>query len=388
MEDRKIRVAITHGDTNGVGYEVIFKTFAAPEMLELCTPIIYGSPKVAAYHHNALGIDANFTIIHSAQEAKDGKLNLLAVNDDDVKVELGQPTPESGAAGVKAMERAVSEAKDQLFDALVCLPLSKENAQLDGYAFPGFHSYVEQCMGDGKKVMPVYVNERTRVALATEDVPLKDVAQYITSSLIVDKCMELNQTLHADFRISAPRIAILALDPADEQMQQAAEKNIIPEAVQKLEEKQVLAFGPYQSEQIFGSTDYMHFDAILALYNDQGKAPMKALCPDYTVDFLGGMPMVITSPDVTPQFHIAGKNQADETPLTQAVYLALDATRNRRNYNEPYANPLQKLYHEHRDESDKTRFNVPKKDAANKKAAPADKKAAPADKNVQAQQGK
>ena len=211
MENRKIRVAITHGDTNGIGYEVIFKTFAEPAMLELCTPIIYGSPKVAAYHRNALGIQANFTIINSAEDAHSGKLNLLTTFDEEVKVELGNPSKEAGVASLKALDRAMEDYKKGLFDVLVTAPINKNNIQGDGFGFCGHTEYLEERAG-GKSLM-ILLNDIMRVALVTTHVPVKDVAKVVTKERIVEKAVVFNESLKRDFRISNPRIAVLALNP-------------------------------------------------------------------------------------------------------------------------------------------------------------------------------
>ena len=197
MNNRKIRVAITHGDTNGIGYELIFKTFAEPEMLELCTPIIYGSPKVAAYHH-----------------AEPGKLNLLPVFDEDVKVELGVPTPESGRAAVKALDRAITDYKDGLYDVLVTNPVDKQNMHLDGFDFTNDH-FIEMCLGEGKKGLRILINGNLRVALLTNEVPLREVPAAITTEHIVSSAKIFIQALERDLQVSMPRIAVLALNPSN-----------------------------------------------------------------------------------------------------------------------------------------------------------------------------
>ena len=168
MENRKIRVAITHGDTNGVGYEVIFKTFAAPEMLELCTPIIYGSPKVAAYHRKMLNLEATFSIINKAEDARDDRVNLLTTFDEEVKVEIGTPSKEAGMAALKALERAMADYRKGLFDVLVTGPINKDNIQCDTFRFCGHTEYLEDRVGDGQKALMILMNDYLRVALVTK----------------------------------------------------------------------------------------------------------------------------------------------------------------------------------------------------------------------------
>lgn len=362
MENRKIRVAITHGDTNGVGYEVIFKTFAEPAMLELCTPIIYGSPKVAAYHRNALGIQANFTIINSAADAHNGKLNLLTTFDEEVKVELGSPSKEAGAASLKALERAVEDYRNGLFDVLVTAPINKNNIQGDRFNFCGHTEYLEERVGDGNKSLMILLNDVMRVALVTTHLPIKDVAGTITKELIVEKATIFNKSLKRDFRVYNPRIAVLALNPhaGDGGLIGTEEQEIIAPAIKELSGNGVYAFGPYAADGFFGHGTYESFDGVLAMYHDQGLAPFKALDRGDGVNFTAGLPIVRTSPDHGTAYEIAGKNVADESSFRNAVYVALDVFRNRAEYDAPLSHPLEKLYHEKRDDSEKTRFNIPK----------------------------
>lgn len=357
MEDRKIRIAITQGDTNGIGYELIFKTFAAPEMLELCTPVIYGSPKIAAYHRKALDTEANFSIVGQPGEIRDGRVNLLTCFDDEVKVELGAPTTESAQAGIKALRRALDDAQQQVFDALVVAPLEK-NEQAK---FPGQKDFIASTFNANDKCINMMVGEKMRIAVATDDLSIKDVAGAITRNALVEKIATLHQALKRDFRISNPRIAVLALNPNADGTE---EQEIIAPAIKQMAESGVQAFGPFSAEDFFGTEKYNAFDGILAMYHDQGVAPMKALSSNGNYGFYAGLSIVCTESGDNPQFAIAGKNMADESAFRQAIYTAIDTCRNRANYDEPFANPLPKLYHEKRDESEKVRFAIPKKRAA------------------------
>ena len=365
MEDRKLRVAITHGDTNGIGYEVIFKTFADPAMLELCTPIIYGSPKVAAYHRNALDIQANFTIINSANDAHPNKLNLIPAFDNDVKVELGLPSKEAGAASLAALERAMSDYREGLFDVLVTAPINKNNIQSEGFNFCGHTEYIENRVGDGGKALMILANDIMRVALVTTHLPIKDVPGAITEEAIIEKATIFNDSLKRDFRISNPRIAVLSLNPhaGDNGIIGSEEQEIIIPAIKKLSDNGVLTFGPFAADGFFGHGTYTTFDGVLAMYHDQGLAPFKSLDTGNGVNFTAGLPIVRTSPDHGTAYEIAGKGVADESSLRHAIYTALDIYRNRTGYDEPFANPLKKLYHEKRDDSEKVRFAVPKQKA-------------------------
>ena len=363
MENNKIRVAITHGDTNGIGYELIFKTFADTEMLELCTPIIYGSPKVAAYHRKALNIEANFTIINSAEEAHDGRVNIIPCFDEEIKIDFGIPTQESGTAALKALDRAMTDYREGLYDVLVTAPLDSNNIQGQGFRFPGHHQYIETSLGEGKKALVVLCNERLRIAVATnETLSLKDVPAAITKEGIETKATQFFQTLKSDFNISNPRVAILALNPGQPGKE---EKEILQPAVEELFDKGIAAFGPYPADDFFGKGYYNDFDGILAMYHDQGVAPFKAISPEPCVKFAAGLPVIATAPDNNAGFDIAGQCVANEDSFRNAIYAAIDIFRCRENYEAPYANPLPKLYHEKREDGEKVRFNIPKKREGN-----------------------
>lgn len=362
MENRKLRVAITHGDTNGIGYEIIFKTFSEPAMLELCTPIIYGSPKVAAYHRNALGIQGNFTIINSAAEAHNNKVNLLTTFDQEIKVDLGNPSKEAGMASLAALEKAMADYKEGLFDVLVTAPINKNNIQSDDFHFCGHTEYIEERAGNGDKALMILLNDMLRVALVTTHLPIRDVAAAITKESIIEKATIFHNSLKRDFRISNPRIAVLALNPhaGDDGLLGHEEQEVIIPAIKELSDNGIRAFGPYAADGFFGHESYTAFDGVLAMYHDQGLAPFKCLDLGNGVNFTAGLPIVRTSPDHGTAYDIAGKNMADESSFRNAIYLALDVFRNRIEYDEPFNNPLKKLYHEKRDDSEKARFSINK----------------------------
>jgi len=362
MEEKMIRVAITQGDTNGVGYEVILKTFADPAMLELCTPIIYGSPKIAAYHRKALNLETNFSIINKAEEARDGRLNILTCFDDEVKVELGQPSEEAGQAAFKALDRAMTDYRAGLYDVLVTAPINKATIQNPGFRFPGHTEYIETSVGDGNKALMILMNEQLRVALVTTHLPIKDVSKAITKEAIIEKATIFHKSLKRDFRISNPRIAVLSLNPhaGDNGLLGSEEQDIIKPAIEELEKNGIQAFGPYPADGFFGSNTYDHFDGVLAMYHDQGLAPFKTIALESGVNFTAGLPIIRTSPDHGTAFDIAGQGKADENSFRQAVYTALDIYRNRQQYDEPLKNPLPKLFHEKKDDSEKVRFAIPK----------------------------
>ena len=266
-ENRKIRVAITHGDTNGIGYEVILKTFADPEMFELCTPIIYGSPKVAAYHKKLLGLNTQFNIIDNATEAKDGRLNMLATFDDEVKVEFGESSAIAGEAALKALDRAMTDFRSEYYDVLVTAPINKKNIQSDLFHFHGHTEYIEDCVGEGNKALMILTNGSLRVALVTTHLAIKDVAEAITKDRIVEKATILQKSLKRDFRITNPRIAVLALNPhaGDAGVIGDEEQTTIIPAIDELAEKGIQAFGPYPADGFFGSGQYAKFDTVPAM---------------------------------------------------------------------------------------------------------------------------
>ena len=362
MEEKKIRVAITQGDTNGVGYEVILKAFQDPAILELCTPIIYGSPKIAAYHKKALNLETTFSIINKAEDARDGRLNLLACHDDETKVELGQPSAEAGQAAFRALDRAMTDYRNGLYDVLVTAPINKATIQSPGFHFPGHTEYIETSLGDGKKALMILMNETLRVALVTTHLPIKDIAKAISKEAIIEKATIFHQALRRDFRISCPRIAVLSLNPhaGDNGLLGAEEKDIIKPAIEQLAEGGIQAFGPYAADGFFGSGSYNYFDGVLAMYHDQGLAPFKTIALDNGVNYTAGLPIVRTSPDHGTAYDIAGQGKADENSLRQAIYTAIDIWRNRQNYDEPLKNPLPKLFHEKREDGNRARFAQPR----------------------------
>lgn len=364
MEEKTIRVAITHGDTNGIGYEVIFKTFAEPEMLELCTPIIYGSPKVAAYHRKVLNLETNFSIIDKAEDAKSGRVNLLTTFDDEVKIDMGQASKEAGEAALKALDRAMTDYRSGLYDVLVTAPINKDNIQSNLFRFAGHTEYIESCVGEGQKALMVLMTESLRVALVTTHLPIKDVAGAITKEAIIEKATIFHKSLRRDFCIQKPRIAVLSLNPhaGDAGVIGSEEKEIIQPAIQELEQQGIQAFGPFAADGFFGSHAYNRFDGVLAMYHDQGLAPFKALASEQGVNYTAGLSLVRTSPDHGTAYDIAGKGVASENSFRQAIYTAIDVYRSRLRFDEPLEHPLPKLYHERRDESEKIRFAVSKKD--------------------------
>ena len=358
MEHNKIKVGITQGDINGIGYEVILKAFEDPTMLELCTPIVYGSPKIMTYHRKALELETSFTIINSASEAVHGKLNVVNCCEDEVKVELGKPSKESGKAAFDALEKAMTEYKEGKFDVLVTAPIHKQMIQSESFTFPGHTEYIEQSIGEGKALM-ILANDCLRVALATGHVPVSKIATTLTQELIVEKLTIFNSALKSDFGINGPRIAVLALNPhaGDGGVIGTEEETIIAPAIKAAREQGIICFGPYPADGFMGSGAFNRFDGVLAMYHDQGLTPFKTLAMENGVNFTAGLPIIRTSPDHGTAFDIAGKNMASANSFRQALYMAIDVYRNRQSDAEANKNPLRKLYFEKRDDSDKLKLD-------------------------------
>lgn len=355
MEDNgKIRVGITHGDINGVGYEVILKSFSDPAMLELCTPIVYGSPKVATYHRKAMDVQTSFTIINNVDDAQDGKLNILNCTEDELKVELTKATPEAGKAALDALEKALLDYREGGIDVLVTAPINKHTIQSDAFHFPGHTEYIEERVGNNKKALMILLKDDFRVALVTGHIPVKDIATTITKELIMEKMEIFHRSLKQDFGIDCPRIAVFSLNPhaGDNGVIGTEESEVIIPAMQEMIAKGVQCFGPYPADGFMGSGNFCHFDGILAMYHDQGLAPFKALAMDEGVNFTAGLPIVRTSPAHGTAYDIAGQGIASENSFRQAIYLALDVYRNRMIEREIHARPLRKQYYEKRDDSD------------------------------------
>ena len=358
MEQNKIKIGITQGDVNGIGYEVILKAFEDPTIFELCTPIVYGSPKVMTYHRKAIGLETSFTIINSASEAIPGRLNVINCCDDEVKVELSKPSRESGKAAFDALERAMAEYKEGLYDVLVTAPIHKQMIQSESFTFPGHTEYIEQCVGEGAKALMILANETLRVALVTGHVPVAKISSLLTQELIQEKITLFDASLKQDFGINTPRIAVLALNPhaGDGGVIGTEEEKIITPAIKAMREQGILCFGPYPADGFMGSGAFSHFDGVLAMYHDQGLTPFKVLAMESGVNFTAGLPLVRTSPDHGTAFDIAGKGEASADSFRQALYMAIDIHRNRKSHAEAYRNPLRKLYFEKRDDSDKLKL--------------------------------
>lgn len=360
MDKRKIRVGITHGDINGVGYEVILKTFSNPDMLELCTPIVYGSAKVATYHRKALALpNVSFTSINSAKDADPDKLNILNCTDDDVKVELSVPTQEAGKAALDALLRVVEDYKEGLIDVIVTAPINKNTIHSEEFHFAGHTEFFEDRLGEGCKSLMVLVKDDLRMALATNHLPISEISEALTKDVLKEKILLFNNSLKGDFGISAPRIAVLALNPhaGDGGLIGHEEIDTIIPVIDELKQENVICYGPYPADGFMGAGTYKHFDGVIAMYHDQGLAPFKVLAMDSGVNFTAGLPVVRTSPAHGTAYDITGKGLANEESFREAVYMAIDIFRYRMSEKAIKANPLRKQYYEKKDDSDKLKLD-------------------------------
>lgn len=350
--ERPIRVGITQGDTNGVGYELIFKTFADSELLELFTPIVYGHVKVATYHRKALGLNTPFTVIKSVDEAVDGQLNFVNVSDDEIKVEFGKLSPEAGHAAYMALEQVVSDVKDGKIDVVVTAPINKASIQSSNFHFLGHTEYLYDRLGKSvSEPLMILCNDFMRVALTTTHLPVSEIAYSVTSDRVEHKIRALYESLVSDFNVSAPRVAVLALNPhaGDNGVLGHEEKDVIIPVIKSLSAAGLNCYGPFAADGFFGAGLYRHFDGVLAMYHDQALAPFKALSMGNGVNFTSGLTVIRTSPDHGTAYDIAGKGVANPDSFRKAIYCAIDLFRNRKAYDEAHANPLPKIYQDRKE---------------------------------------
>ena len=346
----RLRVGITHGDFNGVVYEVILNMLDDARILELCTPIIYGSAKIAAFYRKGLELAGPWqpVQINSAADASADAVNIINVIGQDAHITPGEASKEAGEAAFIALERAVEDLKNGNIDVLLTAPINKNTIQSDTFRFPGHTEYLAASAADGSQPLMILFNENIRVALVTTHLPIAKVPEAITTDNIVEKLALFNKSLTSDFAVVKPRIAVLALNPhaGEEGLLGKEESEIIVPAIEKARQMKIHAFGPYAADGFFGNGLYTKFDGVLAMYHDQGLAPFKTLAMDTGVNFTAGLPFVRTSPDHGTGYDIAGKNRASEESMRAALYAAIDIYRSRQAFKEMTASPLPKLYHE------------------------------------------
>ena len=340
---RKLIVGITQGDGNGISYEVIIKALADERILDMCTPVIYGSSKIFGFYkkhiHNIENINTN--VITSAKDVHHKRVNIVNCLPENVFVEPGQPTPESAKSAMTALERAVADIKDGHIDVLVTAPINKRAMSSEGFGYTGHTEYLEKQFGVDEVAM-IMVSEQLKVGVVTGHISLKEVPSKITTEKILAKLRLMRQSLQRDFGVDAPKIAVLGLNPhcGDGGLLGDEEQQIILPAVKAANDEGIMAFGPYSPDGFFGLGNYQKFDAVLAMYHDQGLTPFKALAFEEGVNYTAGLPIVRTSPDHGTAYEMAGRDMADPRSMKSAIYAAIDIYNHRADYDELVANRM------------------------------------------------
>ncbi|GAB3567232.1 hypothetical protein GCM10027578_17750 [Spirosoma luteolum] len=341
--DGRLVIGISLGDYNGIGPEVILKALQYNRMQKICTPVIYGSMRILNRYRNLLDMkDWNLNGAPSIGQISHKMTNVITCwPDQNQDIQPGQVTPEAGQAAFACLQRAVDDLKEGKIDALVTAPINKHNIQSETFSFPGHTEYLAEQFGVADNLM-FLVSERLRVGVVTGHVPLGRVRQNVTKERILQKLSLMMQSLKQDFGIDKPKIAVLGLNPhaGEEGLLGNEEQELIKPLLNDLRNKGQLVFGPYPADGFFGTRSYTKFDAVLAMYHDQGLIPFKTIAFEEGVNFTAGMPVVRTSPDHGTAYDIAGKNLADETSMIQAIYTAIDVARQRAEYLETKANAL------------------------------------------------
>ncbi len=337
-----IKVGITCGDINGIGLEVIMKTFLDNRMHQICTPVIYAGQKTVSHQRKLLNLNEfNYTTIRNSNEIILRKNNVASCWEDDIPVEWGQATEISGKYALRSLEAATKDLADKKIDVLVTAPINKHNIQGPDFQFKGHTEYLAAKF-DAPKYLMMLVSDSLRVAVATGHIPVQEVSKHMDVEMIISKVKQITQTLIRDFGIRRPRIAILGLNPhaGDNGLIGKEEQEVIIPAVKKLFDENNLVYGPYSADGFFGSGSYKKFDAVLAMYHDQGLIPFKSISFSSGVNYTAGLPVIRTSPDHGTAYDIAGKGTASEDSIREAIYTAIDIFRMRNEYDEISANPM------------------------------------------------
>jgi 4-hydroxythreonine-4-phosphate dehydrogenase len=339
---RHIRVGITHGDINGIGYEVIMKALNDNRVTEKITVIVYGSPKAAAFHRKVIDLqNFSFNLIQTAQEANPKRSNIIDCCDPELKVEPGISTIDAGKAAFQALKAAVADLRNNTIDVVVTAPINKKNINEAGFEFPGHTEFFASQFNSPNHVM-LLMNDVMKVGVVAGHIPVSQISSFITKEKIVQKLEVLNSSMISDFGIRKPRIAVLGLNPhaGDEGLLGNEEQTVIIPAIQEARNKGIMALGPYAADGFFGSGEFSKFDVILGMYHDQALAPFKALAFDNAVNVTLGLPIVRVSPAHGTAYSLVGQNQASELSMIQAIFTACDIYESRVNYRELVANKL------------------------------------------------
>lgn len=341
-KEKRVRIGITHGDINGIGYEVIIKTLQDQRLSELYTILVYGSSKVASYHRKVLNINEfNFNLIRKADQAHARRPNIINVHDEEVKLELGKSTPIAGELALLSLEAACDDLSKGLIDVVVTAPINKKNIQSPGFAFPGHTEYFAKKF-NAENYLMLMINNFLRIGVVTGHLPLSGVREALTADLVFSRIQVMEQSLKRDFGIVKPRIAVLGVNPhaGDDGLLGDEEKTVVIPAIERANQQDILAFGPYPADGFFGASGYRKFDGILAMYHDQGMVPFKLMTFDEGVNFTAGLPIVRTSPAHGTAYDLAGKNEASPDAFRNALYMAADIFQRRLEHDELASNPL------------------------------------------------
>ncbi len=346
MSENKLKIGITQGDTNGIGWEILLKIFADNRICELFTPIIYGSVKVAEHYKGCIEeAMPSFNRVASARDARDGKVNIVECGTPNEAITPGQISSDAGKAAIESLEKATAELRAGIIDAMVTSPFNKESVQSESFNFTGHTEYVASQF-DGEAMMTM-CSDTLKVGLVTKHIPLSQIGSSLTSAKIQKDIEALRLSLKKDFSIVEPRIAVLALNPhaGEGGMLGSEESEIIQPAIVEAYKSGAIAFGPFAADGFFASQSYKNYDAVLAMYHDQGLIPFKTLSPE-GVNFTAGLTAVRTSPDHGVAYDIAGKGVANPDSTRNAIYMALDIVRSRRAFAQARVNPLQRAERE------------------------------------------
>lgn len=330
------KIGITQGDINGISYEVIMKALMDPKIMDICTPVVYGLAKVASFHRKALNLqDFSFQFVKDVEHLSLKKPNLISLNETEIKVDLGESTPIAGKMAELSLETACKDLKNNLIDAIVTAPINKSNIQSETFNFTGHTEYLSHTFSS-QNTMMMMISDTLKIGFVTNHVAIQDLPSVISESLVLQKIEILNNSLKKDFACTNPKIAVLSLNPhsGDSGLIGNEENEIIKPAVADAFSRKINVFGPFASDGFFASGQYLQFDAILALYHDQGMIPFKLLAKDDGVNYTAGLPIVRTSPAHGTAYHLAGKNSATAQQMRSAIYLAIDILNNRAAFTE------------------------------------------------------
>lgn len=329
-DSEKIKVGISIGDPNGIGLEIILKTFEDRRMLDFCTPIIFASTKMISSYRKNVKINAQYTGIINIEQAIEGKTNILNIWRNDIALEMGKPTKSSGKYAFESLQKATDSLKKQEIDVLVTAPINKDTTQSEEFSFPGHTEFLESQL-EGKSLM-ILMKDKLRVGLITGHIPISKVSEAITPELIKEKVSIMHQSLQQDFAINKPKIAVLGLNPhcGDNGVIGSEDEDTIRPILQEIQKEGKLVYGPYAADGFFGSDSYKAFDGILAMYHDQGLVPFKTLSFGEGVNYTAGLNRIRTSPDHGTAYEIAGEGKANESSFKAALFKAIEIYKTRK----------------------------------------------------------